>query len=300
MFKSFTQSAKSLVEESFLMLSEDLILEIKCNKFNVATATVSIAIPVSYLAKLKFRRQESLSLFFKQSPDDPLIYMCPDSADAVKQIQTILKRHGVKGKHTNASMQRAVQTALQMVADIQEKEKNLEDTPTVERVNEIMDLYRQSAEKFELAGDARHEEVMVHMRKFLAKPLTSSILDGSYSLNKTNASSAVASAAPEGEVIEPVDQSFTDAEDSEATKAKDNEEFTAAMKAAEDILMEAHNDMKDLNMEDDDEFDDMSPTPTINTDALKPGDESNEKDAVSELEDMLKDADKELAELMSS
>lgn len=295
MFKSFTSSAKSLVEESFVMLSEDLILEIKCNRFNVANATVTIAIPVSYLAKLKFRRQESLSLFFKQAPDDPLIYMCPDSADAVKQIQTILKRHGVRGKHTNASMQRAIQAALEMVGEIQAKEKTLEDNPTVEKVNDIMDLYRQAAEKFELAGDARHEEVMVHMRKFLAKPVTISILDGSYSAKKSGTDLST-TAAPEGEVIEPSAASLDDAEDSAATKEKDNAEFSAAMKAAEDILMEAHNDMKDLGMDDED-FDDMLPTPDKSDSLNQKGDG---KDAVTELEDMLKDADKELAELMSS
>lgn len=300
MFKSFTSSAKSLVEESFVMLSEDLILEIKCNRFNVANATVTIAIPVSYLAKLKFRRQESLSLFFKQAPDDPLIYMCPDSADAVKQIQTILKSHGVRGKHTNASMQRAIQSALQMVTEIQTKEKTLEDNPTVDRVNDIMDLYRQAAEKFELAGDARHEEVMVHLRKFLAKSLTTSILDGSYSSKKSAVPAAdvsTTSAAPEGEVIEPSAAYLDDTEETAATKEKDNAEFSAAMQAAEDILMEAHNDMKDLGMDDED-FDDVIPIPDKKTDSLN--ETSDAKDAVTELEDMLKDADKELAELMSS
>ena len=64
MFRSFTKSAKSLVEESFLMLTDELILEIRCNKFSVANAIVSFAIPVSHFAKLKFRREESISLFF--------------------------------------------------------------------------------------------------------------------------------------------------------------------------------------------------------------------------------------------
>lgn len=102
MFRSFTKSAKSLVEESFLMLTDELVIELKCNKFSVATATVNWTIPVSHLAKLKFRRQESISLFFKEAPEDPIIYMCENSAEAVKQIQNVLKRHGVKGKHTNA------------------------------------------------------------------------------------------------------------------------------------------------------------------------------------------------------
>ena len=112
------------------------------------------------MAKLKFRREESLSLFFKPASDDPLVYMCLDSAVAVQDIQNVLKPHGVKGKHTDAATQRAVQMALNLVALIQQKEKELIDSPTVDRVNEIMDLYRQAAEKFEVAGDPRHTEVM--------------------------------------------------------------------------------------------------------------------------------------------
>lgn len=121
---------------------------------------VTFAINIDQMAKLKFRREESLSLFFKPASDDPLVYMCLDSALAVQDIQNVLKRHGVKGKHTNAATQRAVQMALNLVALIQQKEKELIDNPTVDRVNEIMDLYRQAAEKFEVAGDPRHTEVM--------------------------------------------------------------------------------------------------------------------------------------------
>ena len=80
---------------------------------------VTFAITIDMTAKLKFRRQESISLFFKPAPDDPLIYMCPDSADAVHQIQYVLQRQGVKGKHTNAAAQRAVNEALQIVQEIQ-------------------------------------------------------------------------------------------------------------------------------------------------------------------------------------
>jgi len=60
--------------------------------------------------------------------------------------------------------------------------QHLEDNETmkggVEVVTEIMDLYRQAAEKFSLAGDQRHEQVMEHMAKFLQKEAVIKILDG--------------------------------------------------------------------------------------------------------------------------
>ena len=162
------------------MITEQHIIEMRSSKLNLSTGYITFAIQIEMLAKLKFRRQESLSLFFKPAPDDPLIFMCPDSSDCVHQIQSVLKRHGVKGKHTNAATHRAINQALHLVQEIQTMELALKHDPSVERVNEIMDLYRQAAERFESAGDVRHEEVVTHMRKFLALPLTIGILDGSY------------------------------------------------------------------------------------------------------------------------
>lgn len=299
MFRSFTKSAKSLVEEYFLMLTKDLIIEIRCNKFSVATATVSFAIPVSHLAKLKFRREESISLFFKQAPEDPIIYMCESSAEAVKQIQSILKRHGVKGKHTNATMQKSVQSAIQMVEDIKVMEKKLQESPSAEQVTIIMDLYRQAAERFEVAGDARHEEVVSHMRDFLAAPLTASILDGSFE-KKQQASStqkqepvveekeiaatnSVAKTEPKNEAKAGSDAAATGGDDAAIEKA---------MEAAESMLQDAHDDLKDLGIVDEDDHDIQLPA---SPSAAKTGD-----DVVAEFEDMLKDADKELQELMGS
>merc|ERR1712032_42858 len=132
------------------------------------------------LAKLKFKKQESVSLFLKSAPNDPLIYMCPDSADCVHQIKEVLKQYGVKGKHTNTATHLAINQALHCFKTIQIREVALKYDPCIDRVNEIMDLYRAAAERFEFAGDIRHEKVVIHMHKFLALPLTVSIMDGSF------------------------------------------------------------------------------------------------------------------------
>ena len=298
MFKSFSLTAKSLVEESFLVLTKQLILELKCNKFAVSTATVTFCIPISNLSKLKFRREESISLFFKPSPDDPAIYMCASSADAVKQIQAVLRGHGVKGKHTNTTMMKAIQVAVEMLDDIKKREKALLDDPRPEQVTEIMDLYRQAAEKFEMAGDKRHEEVMALMREFLAQPHVSGILDGSIQPKKV--------ALDESEILEPYqDQNELDAsmENDDTTKKGteteigNDDDLDKAMKAAEDMLNDAHDELKDLGVSDEvenfDNDDDDFKTDTISG-------PSSSKDVVSEFEDMLADADKELEELMGS
>merc|ERR1712032_1658975 len=131
------------------------------------------------LAKLKFKKQESVSLFLKSAPNDPLIYMCPDSANCVHQIKEVLKQYGVKGKHTNAATQLAINQALHYFKTIQIREVALKYDPCIDRVNDIIDLYGKAAERFEFAGDIRHEKVKIHMQKFLALLLTVSILHGS-------------------------------------------------------------------------------------------------------------------------
>mmetsp|Transcript_4663 Transcript_4663/g.6612 ORF Transcript_4663/g.6612 Transcript_4663/m.6612 type:complete len:649 (-) Transcript_4663:441-2387(-) len=307
MFKSFTQSAKSLVEESYLMLNEELIIELKCNKFSVQNATVALTIPISNLSKLKFRRQESISLFFKQSSNDPLIYMCDESAEAVKTIQTILKRHGVKGKHTNAIMQKAIETATQNIEEIRVKESafDVDKNVSIEKVDEIMDLYRQAAEKFELAGDERHEEVMISMRTFLAKPSVAMLLDGNPthkqkedSEEKSSQNNAEITSQPEGEVIESLPSNDEEENIEVNDDDDDDDELRKAMQAAEDMLKDAHDDLKDLGIEDDDYDDaDLDIDNNAINDTIA---DSSGHDSVLELEDMLKDADKELAEIMKS
>lgn len=273
MFRNITNSTRGLLEESFLMITESHIIEMKSNKLNLSTGTVTFAIPIEMMAKLKFRRQESVSLFFKPAPDDPLIYMCPDSADCVHQIQAVLKRHGVKGKHTNAATHRAINQALHLVQEIQTKELALKHDPSIERVNEIMDLYRQAAERFEVAGDVRHEEVVTHMRKFLALPLTVSVLDGSYKKPAT------------AEDNKPITL-----EKSEPSILDKN--FDANM---DNLLAEAESDLKEMKGNDggDEALEDLY------ADDKDDGIKSTEN-TIAEFENMLKEADEELAELMNS
>lgn len=280
MFKSFTQSAKNLVEESYLMLTDDLILEVKCSKFSIANAVVVFSFPVSFLCKLKFRRQESISLFLKEAPEDPIIYMCPNSAEAVKHVQSILKIHGVKGKHTNAALARSIQRALDIISDIQVKEKALEEQPTVENVQVIMDLFRQAAEIFDFADDPRHEEVVNLLHKFLARPVISSILDGTY-----------VGKGSEPEIPNP--------EHSTSQASKFDQDFQKSILEAEEMLRMTHDDLTDLG---DDELTthDETRANTSSTSKTEPHTESKSLalDTMSELEDILKNVDQELEDLI--
>jgi hypothetical protein len=299
MFRSFAQSARSVMEESFLMITETHIIELRANKLNMTTAKVSLAISIDVLAKLKFRRQESLSLFFKPAPDDPLIYMCPDSGDAVHQIQSVLKRHGVKGKHTNAAAHRAISEALHLVQEIQTKELALKHDPTTARVNEIMDLYRQAAERFEVAGDIRHEEVVTHMRKFLALPLTASILDGSFvKPEEPTPKKTSQEGVPDGEVIESPSGAYDDDDETEEggmVSEKEKENDKAFEENIDNLLKEAQSMKLDGT---DDTTSTTNTTSTTPVDAAGADGDSGLSDVAADLDAMMAAADKELAELM--
>jgi hypothetical protein len=299
------------------MLTNNLIMEITCNKFSVAAATVKFAIPVSHLSKLKFKREESVSLFFKQAPDDPIIYMCVDSADAVKQIQNILKAHGVKGKHTNATMQNVIMEAVEMLEDIQVREQMLEKDPSKQMVTDIMDLYRQAAEKFELADDARHEQVVTLMKKFLAKPTVASILDDSFvptsqpkvdEKEDANLSSEIKGSSDVAtmeklseEEVPAVDTSSPNCDEKDAMdegqlKAEE-EELRKAMQDAESMIQSAHDGLADVTIDD---IDDEDLNFNEHRTSGQAGNRESGDDVVSEFEDMLADADKELSELIGS
>mmetsp|Transcript_30293 Transcript_30293/g.55865 ORF Transcript_30293/g.55865 Transcript_30293/m.55865 type:complete len:734 (-) Transcript_30293:80-2281(-) len=324
-FSRLALSAKSVMEESFLMITDQCIIEFKSNKLNIGSGTVSFAIKIERMAKLKFRREESLSLFFKDASDDPLVYMCLDSALAVQDIQNVLKRHGVKGKHTNAASQRAVQMALNLVALIQQKEKELIDHPTVDRVNEIMDLYRQAAEKFETAGDPRHSEVMAHMKRFLNQQFTTGILDGSFGKGRAAALKAESersgASVPQGEILEQPKYHLSHDEDDDDDDADVNVPVTPktaevekketpikeepegikdpTLQNIEDILNDAVQDMSDIGMCPK-EIDSILTSPPKRSSSSEKDDIADQDDAFAELNAMFTDADKELNDLLNS
>jgi len=277
MFKSIVKSTTKVLEESYLMITDDFLIELRATKFNAGSATVSYIIPISLLAKLKFRRNESLSLFFKQAHDDPYILMCPDSYDAVQQIQSMLQRYGVKGKHTNSTTQRLIQEAMMIIYQVQTKEKTLEastTTATVEAVKDIMNLYRQAAELFESANDPRHEEVMTHMREFLAKPLVLALLD-------TDENSQTASTPTPNTASTTATTSTTTDEEEDLRSTAD------ILKDADDIF---NDDDDDINVDD----------LLNNNDDSEDNTTADDGDDMVDIDAMLTAADKELDEIIKS
>ena len=164
---------------------------------------------------------------------------------------------------------------------------------------------------------------MSHMRDFLAKPLVASILDGSFEKKEVAAEAQVEPPEVQKEttsvqsqkedVSEPLSINEVPETATESAVHKDeiiqesshhpddvdeeiDEDMEKAMKAAETMLQDAHKDLEDLGI-DDFEDDDRKIEASVNQTDPK---EVVGDDVISEFEDMLKDADKELEELMGS
>ena len=173
-----------ILHENFLAITGKQIVEIRCGKFRMERGEVVKAESIDGIGKLKFRRGESVSFYFKANADDPLIYLSQDSSLIVQTVQNEMNRKGLKGKHTTPHQTRLIADAVDLVTLIQIKERHLETDGAklgrgacVDIVREVMDLYRQAAEKFSLAGDSRYQDVMEHMSKFLRQDRVAKILE---------------------------------------------------------------------------------------------------------------------------
>lgn len=211
--------------------------------------------------------------------------------------------------------------ALNMVALIQRKEAELLDNPNVDKVNEIMDLYRQAAEKFEQAGDPRHAEVMLHMKRFLNQSFTTSILDGSFVKTSppaskklsTSSDEAAPAVVPQGEILEQPSYNLSNEDDDDdespipnvsATSSSGSNEIKTPTKSdklsetfqdVDDIIEEAKRDMEEIGMGNDDILSILNSPPSKSSNI-----DGDNDDTFAELDAMLSDADKELNDLLNS
>jgi len=147
---------------------------------------------------------------------------------------------------------------------------------------------------------------MALMREFLAQPLVSGILDGSTKTQNQKPDmekSAILEPIEDNNDLETsMDNEVLNTDRKPSSGGGDgnddgDDDLDKAMKAAEDMLNDAHDELKDLGVGDVDEVDNFE------SDALETNIStcsSSNKDVVSEFEDMLADADKELEELMGS
>lgn len=99
-----------------------------------------------------------------------------------------MSHKGVIGKHLKPSQVREVERAVELVTLIQVKEASLDGgkPPSLQLVEEIMDLYRRAIETFVGLGDERYKGVKDAMVKILGRGDVVRALDGGRIKGVTN------------------------------------------------------------------------------------------------------------------
>ena len=271
-FSSVAGAGRSIIEETFIGVTSTQIVEIRASKFALNSGTVTTALPINGLAKLKFRRDESISFYFKEDPNDPLVYMCAASAAVVEKVQSIMSAAGVKGRHTSSKQSRAIDDAIDLITLIQVKEQHLGKKPNVKLVREIMELYRLATEKFAEAEDTRHEQVLDHMRFFLGRPLVKSLLDGTHVARKA------AGSAKEGGEPGFSDDEGDDGEDNE------EEEGEGRAKAPGPITRVGEGEPKQQDKADEDRLQELRAEEVERQEALRKEEEARQQALAEEEE----------------
>lgn len=113
--------------------------------------------------------------------------------------------------------------ATHLVLEIEAKERDIENRPSVELVSEIMDFYRQAIERFEEADDVRQEEVVSAMRTFLTKPVIARILNNNGELQRSSDWKCNAQ-VPEGEVLVATEDQLDGDDDSVTMPGMDHDD----------------------------------------------------------------------------
>ena len=78
---------------------------------------------------------------------------------------------------TSAAVERRVDAAKAALAELASLQHHLPAEPTLDRIRQITDLYRQAAELYVAVDDDRAEAVVKRMQEFLQQPLTIAILE---------------------------------------------------------------------------------------------------------------------------
>jgi len=178
--RSHPQTKNSIFQDSYLMLTNHNILEIKRPSNRLLwgnSASVTFVIPFSSLVKLQFSPNKGILLYVKEA-DDPLEYFTPHSVETAKQIQNIMKQRGIKSEHRSYDMEKARRIGLHFCSQISVRQAALGSNPSLNEVRAIIDLHCKAAEKLESANDDRHLQIISHMNKFLAKPKIARVLNG--------------------------------------------------------------------------------------------------------------------------
>jgi len=140
--------------------------------------------PLENLHKLKFKRGNSVTLYFNQMSSK----LCckfetgEGTTKLVKSLQNALSKLGIEGRHSTKNQQDAakgIETASNLLDLAKGKIMTFENSEEggKQEIEKIMSLLRDAAEKFSVIEGTGHADVVKTMHQFLSSEAVKRILD---------------------------------------------------------------------------------------------------------------------------
>lgn len=161
-----------------LLVTCDEIVVCTPNPFKRGEASVMEVWQIEDLDKLRFKRGANgvLSLTFKHSRECK--FLMPNAYDCVEYIKATMSRRGIEGSHTTkmkGSLQQ-IQSAEAFLETTKDLMSHFAVEPSVSLIQEIMELLRESAERFGAQNDDRYMLVVQEIKSFLQREDVTNLL----------------------------------------------------------------------------------------------------------------------------
>ena len=165
-----------------LCLTRNQILVLVSSPFKAGVFSVLEAKEFESLSKLRFKKGSNgvLVLTFKSGTNIKLIV--PNTNEVVELIKNAMKQQG----HTNSSSgsasgdkERYALSANAHLSTARDLIESFNVHPSLSKVQDVMDLFREASEKFSLIDDEKLLEVISAIKLFLQRDDVISILDNS-------------------------------------------------------------------------------------------------------------------------
>lgn len=165
------------VLQRYLGVTDTYLLNVKAHAEKLETVVVVKAQPQAQVSKLKYKRGASISVEFRDG--DRWMFAMPRAAECVEAIQGALEAKGVVGRKTSQTALNHITRAKACLQEAQRRETALVGgggggKGSIERVQEVSDLYKHSIEKFATISSEENKqkttEAISLLQAFLSRP----------------------------------------------------------------------------------------------------------------------------------
>ena len=163
-----------------LLVTREQIVCMTPNPFKSGTASVMEVYEMEDLEKLRFKRGVNgvLSLTFKLSKE--CRFLMSNAFECVEYIKERMSQRGIVGSHSTKSKGslNQIQSAEAFLETTKDLIAHFSVEPSVALIQEIMELLRESAERFGAQNDDRYLVVVQDIKSFLQRDDVTVLLEG--------------------------------------------------------------------------------------------------------------------------